>query len=124
METLKIEAGEKNPAVTFDPSGALLLKGRSIPENSLDFYQDLFSWLDQYSSAPAGNTTLTVQLEYFNTSSSKCLLDLFRKLESIKSAGNSQVNIIWLYDEDDEDIMEAGEDYQSIVEVPIELRAV
>jgi hypothetical protein len=54
-----------------------------------------------------------VQLEYFNTSSSKSLLDLFKRFEKL-----STVEIHWHYDSDDEDMLEAGEDYDHIVEVP------
>ena len=44
-----------------------------------------------------------VQLEYFNTSSSKCLLDLFKKLEALDS-----LSVHWYFDSDDEDMLEAG----------------
>ena len=57
--------------------------------------------------------TVVVQLEYFNTSSSKCLLDLFKRLET-----SSEVSIKWHFDADDEDMLEAGEDYDHIVSVP------
>ena len=59
-------------------------------------------------------------MEYFNTSSSKCILDVLRKLEKIHKNGKSVV-VKWFYEEDDEDMMEAGENYQRIVSVPIEL---
>jgi len=67
---------------------------------------------------------LKVALEYFNTSSSKCLLDIFRKLEAINQSGRSNVKVSWVYDSDDEDMMEAGEDYQALVKVPFEFSAI
>ena len=60
-------------------------------------------------------------MEYFNTSSSKCILDVFKKLESINKGGQSQVVINWHYEEDDEDMLEAGEDYQAIINVPFKM---
>jgi hypothetical protein len=96
------------------------LEGRSIPENSLDFYRPIMEWLDNYIAQPANKTTINIKLEYFNTSSSKCLLDIFKKLESIFKRG-SEIEICWHYEIDDEDMMEAGEDYQSIVKIPFKM---
>ena len=125
MDKLIIEPGIKTPHITFDASnGSLEIKGKSIPENSIEFYKPVYDWLDAYTAQPKDQTLLTVQLEYFNTSSSKCLLDLFRKLENIHTSGKGKVNVKWLYEEDDEDIMEAGDDYQTIVKLPFSIEKI
>ena len=59
-----------------------------------------------------------MQLEYFNTSSSKCILDVFKKLESL---AGTEVSVKWYYEEDDEDMLEAGEDYEAIIDLPFEM---
>jgi hypothetical protein len=119
MENLKLIATQKTPMVSFDATnGQLELKGRSIPENSLEFYKPLLTWVDQLRDA--GSTPdleMHVQLEYFNTSSSKCLLDLFKRLETF----TSKVTINWYYEQDDEDMLEAGEDYEAIISVPFKM---
>jgi hypothetical protein len=121
MAPLQLEGTGKTPHVDFDPvTGGLELKGRSIPENSIDFYKPLIDWLDKYGRAPQPRTVLNVQLEYFNTSSSKCILDLFKKLEVIR-AGGSEVSVLWHYEQDDEDMLEAGEDYAGIINVPFRM---
>jgi hypothetical protein len=121
MESIFIDGTPKTPNINFDhDKGSLLLKGRSIPENSIEFYKPLVDWLDAYLSSPKPKTVCDVQLEYFNTSSSKCLLDLFKKMELMSSGGN-EVIINWYYEEDDEDMLEAGEDYQSIINVPFKM---
>ena len=107
MEDLKHEGSAKTPVVEFSSNGELLLKGRSIPENSIEFYKPLIEWLESYSESPNSTTVLSVQLEYFNTSSSKCILDVFKKLEPISG---SEITVKWHYEEDDEDMLEAGED--------------
>jgi hypothetical protein len=124
MMTTNLHIGDsiKTPSISFGGAdGILEIKGKSIPENSLEFYRPVFEWLDNYSQSPAPKTVLKVALEYFNTSSSKCLLDIFRKLESLRISGRSDVKVNWIYDSDDEDMMEAGEDYQALVKVPFEL---
>ncbi len=82
MDKYAIEGTPKTPSISFDLNGGVLeIKGRSIPENSIEFYKPLVDSLDKYSSAAKTATTVNVQLEYFNTSSSKCILDVFKKLE-------------------------------------------
>jgi hypothetical protein len=122
MDTLLIEGSAKTPTIKFDSnSGLVEIKGRSIPENSIEFYKPLIDWLEKYAIKPQANTTVNIQLEYFNTSSSKCILDVFKKLENINKSGNSTVIINWHYEEDDEDMSEAGEDYKAIINVPFKM---
>jgi len=121
-DNLIIDGTNKTPVVQFIAgTGKMEISGKSIPENSFGFYQPLLLWIDQYAAAPAPKTEIKILLEYFNTSSSKCLLDIFRKLEAIKKAGKSEVVVLWNYEEEDEDMMEAGQDYNSLVDLPFEL---
>lgn len=117
MEDIKLTPTPKTPSVSFSQNGHLELKGRSIPENSIEFYKPLIDWLDEYAKTATSDTNVHVQLEYFNTSSSKCLLDFFKRLEGL---GN-RVTIHWYYEQDDEDMLEAGEDYEAIINVPFKM---
>ena len=121
MKKIKIEPTAKTPAINFDfEKGFLEIKGRSIPENSIEFYKPIVESLEEYGTTPSSITTVNIQLEYFNTSSSKCILDVFKKLESIQKNGN-QLIVNWYYELDDEDMLEAGEDYQAIINVPFKM---
>ena len=121
MEPIIIEGTPKTPTVEFNAEeGKVEIKGRSIPENSVEFYNPLIAWLEAYGSNPKDVTQVNIQLEYFNTSSSKCILDVFKKLESLAKAGND-IKVNWFYEEDDEDMLEAGEDYQSIIKLPFKM---
>ena len=121
MADLNLEGSPKTPTIEFNSdSGYLLIKGRSIPENSIEFYKPLIESLEVYKDDSKSTTKVDIQLEYFNTSSSKCILDVFKKLEVINT-GNSEVVINWFYEEDDEDMLEAGEDYQAIINIPFKM---
>lgn len=121
MELINIEGTPKTPTVNMNPeTGVVGIKGRSIPENSIEFYKPIVDWLEEYSKSPQPKTVVNVQLEYFNTSSSKCILDVFKKFEALKN-DNNEVTINWYYEEDDEDMLEAGEDYESIIKVPFKM---
>ena len=79
----------------------------------------MVDWIGSYGDGAKDTTEVNVQLEYFNTSSSKCILDVFKKLESI--IGKTNITINWHYEEDDEDMLEAGEDYQAIINIPFKM---
>ena len=122
MNDLLVEGTPKTPKINFSAEkGSLEISGRSIPENSIEFYQSVYGWLDEYAKQPKPSTTIKIQLEYFNTSSSKCVLDIFRKLEALQKAGKSEVTVMWMYEEEDEDMMEAGDDYRAIVHLTFQL---
>jgi SiaC family regulatory phosphoprotein len=120
MESIIIEGTPKTPKIKFDSSQGLLeIKGRSNPENSPEFYKPLVNWLQEYAKDPRDKTIVNVQLEYFNTSSSKCILDIFKKLETIYRA-NHDVLVNWYYEED-EGMLEAGEDYRFMSRIPFKM---
>jgi len=117
MEKFFIEPTRVTPLVNFDPEeGILEIKGRSSPENSILFYQKIIDNLDDYADNGGDEFTANFSFEYFNTSSSKCLFDLFKKLNKISDAGKELI-INWYYEEDDEDMMEAGEDYADLLDL-------
>jgi hypothetical protein len=120
METIKIQGTEDTPKVTLDKDNDLMeISGRSLPEDVASFYDPVLSWLEEYSQDPNPKTIFNFKLVYFNTASSKLLLDILMKLEEIHENGND-VLIRWHFPEDDEDMEEAGEEYADIVDVPFE----
>lgn len=124
MKDLVINGEAKTPTINFDyKNGELLISGRSIPENSVEFYEPVIAWLDEYKSSDGSGLNIDIKLEYFNTSSSKCILDLFKKLEELRDS-SKDIAIKWYYEEDDEDMEEAGQDFQAIINVPMELISV
>ncbi len=121
MEPISIEGTPKIPSVKFDSiQGLIEIKGRSNPENPIVFYKPLIDWLEEYAKDPGDKTIVNIQLEHFNSSSSKCILDVFKKLEAIYKAKH-EVLIHWHYEEDDEVILEAGEDYKSFTGIPFKM---
>lgn len=121
IENLLVEGTVKTPTVVLDAdAGVLLIRGRSIPENTIDFFSPINNWVDSYCAVPKDKTTFQIRLEYFNTSTSKCLLDLLRKFENINKF-RSEVTVEWYYEINDDDMEEAGQDYQAIVELPFNM---
>ncbi|PWJ41993.1 uncharacterized protein DUF1987 [Sediminitomix flava] len=124
MKNFYLEKTSKTPKISLDGiTGKFIISGRSIPENSLEFYKPVYDWLDEYKSEPQDTTFVEVSLEYFNTSSSKCIVEILRRVESLTEVG-SRVIVKWYYDEEDEDMKEAGLDFQEIIKIPIELEMI
>ena len=124
MESLVLQPTAHTPSVSLNSdSGVFEFKGRSTPENSLDYYDPIFKWLDQYVLKPSSKTVVKLQFEYFNTSSSKCILDVLKKFVKLHNAGND-VTIKWFYEEEDDDMKEAGEDYSDILDIPFEIQVI
>ena len=121
MEKFSLNGSAKTPTIHFDgDTGVLEFRGRSIPENSVEFFAPLNEWLEIYQNQPNSETVVDMKLEYFNTSSSKCILDFFKKLEKI-NGNTTNVRINWYFEKDDEDMAEAGEDYGAIVSLPFQI---
>lgn len=123
MKTLNISKTKATPLIKFDrDSGVLEITGRSIPENSSKFYEPILKWIDEYSSSPNEQTTLRIFLEYFNTSSSKYLYEIFKRFETVhKAEGNSNVEIEWFYEKDVDEMAETGQDYADIIDIPFKI---
>ncbi len=122
MEKLIIDSSTETPFIHFDKeTGLMEIKGRSIPNNPDLFWGPVLSWFDSYLMSPAENTTVRINLEYFNISSSKRILFLLYKLNELSSNG-SNVKVEWYYRETDEDMFEVGQDYAYMVKVPFEFK--
>lgn len=110
MELLHIEETKYTPMISLDPSGTISMVGKSYPENTFEFYEPVMKWLEEYfETSPAEQTTINMEITYFNSSSSKLFFDMFDLLE--ENSSDNQIVINWIYDEENESALEAGEDF-------------
>ena len=116
-----IKATAKTPGIDFKPEQGLLeIRGRSTPEDSKIFYKPLIAWCEEYVNNPPDRTVVDVQLEHFDTSSSKGLLDFLKRLRAIREK-QKEVEVVWHYESSDEDILEAGENFEHITGLPFRM---
>lgn len=116
-----IKQTSKTLGFEFNPdTKTISLKGKSIPEDNVSFFEPILTWLDGFLEFPPSYIQIVVKLDYFNTSSSKYLLKIFKKFEK-KTDEGLKVVIHWIYEEDDWDMRDCGLDYQEIVKIPFEL---
>jgi hypothetical protein len=118
MNSLIIEETDDSPKISFTPeNGKLMISGKSLPEDVNTFYHPVLEWLNSYAQKTQSDTELTFKLTYFNTASSKLILDILTILEKMNEAGK-KVIVNWYYHEYDEDMRDAGIAYSEMVDVP------
>ena len=117
MENLHIEATKSTPTIDFDAQKAILnISGESYPENTTQFYAAVFEWLEKFfEEVDDQEVTINIELIYFNSSSSKVLMDLFDMLEELSEDGKKIV-VNWIYDEDNDASLEYGEEFAEDIE--------
>jgi len=123
LNPLIIEKTHNTLNVVLDKeNNKFFFEGRSVTENAVDFFKPITDWLYEYKKEPLDETIVNVDIEYYNTSTSMLLLDILNLFDKINKSGKF-VKIIWNYLEEDFDILEAGEDYSSILNLPFEFKA-
>jgi hypothetical protein len=121
LRNLIVEPSPKTPKILWNvDSYTFRIEGRSIPEDSVGFYKKLYAWVEDCGPDLNGTVSFEFQLEYFNTSTSKCLLDLFKMLQKHWER-NNQISIKWYFAEDDPDMGETGRDYADLLDLPFEV---
>lgn len=120
MEALRIDPTDDCPSVILEPgNNKFEISGKSLPEDVVRFYQPILDWLEEYKSSPLDKTIFDFKLIYFNTASSKMILDILLVLEEIREEGKD-ILVRWHSITNDEDMQEAGEEYADMVEVDFE----
>jgi len=109
------------PVIDFKASGELSLTGRSVSEKISEYYQPAIDWLTELMFYPPATIVFSIKLECFNTKSSMIILHILKMLEEIHSKRISKVKVNWIYEDDDTDMFESGNDYQSLVKLPFKL---
>ena len=118
MEPLYIEATKLTPKVILDKNKEIYqIIGRPLPENAVSFYVPIMEWLKDYFKNPNKSTTITFELEYANSTSSKNIFEIICMLQEPLDNG-IEVTVNWVYNEEDEDALETGKDYEKLSNVP------
>ena len=124
MEPLTISATNVSPGINFDKEvGKFLIFGKSFPEEVKMFFDPVLYWLEEYIDQPNNETIFEIRLDYYNSATSTILLEILYALKKIVQAGK-KVKIVWYYLEIDEDMLEAGEEYSEMVNIPFEFNAI
>ena len=119
MTSLYIKGTHESPSISLNiDSSEFSITGKSIIEDAETFYQPVLDWFSDFDGS---NIDLLIDLEFFNISSSKRILYLLYKLNDIMDKSDAKVSVKWVYQTGDEDMLEVGQDYAYMVNIPFEL---
>lgn len=126
MERLFFEQSKTTPHILLDPEANMFVfEGVSRPEDVREFYYPVVQWMNRfemaiedkkYSYTEAHPLLFKIDLSYFNSSSAKFLFDIFVKLKDLKEKAQ-HIEVLWMYDEEDTDLLEAGEEMAEIADM-------
>lgn len=118
MKRFTIEGNKQHPFVDLDnTSGRMLFKGRSIVSNPVEFYAPIMDWFEEYMKNPCSPTIIRMEMDYFNSSSFKALVDLFKLIKPLEEKG---LEVTWSAYEDD-DIVDEANKIREITKVEINM---
>ena len=123
MNHLVMEKTASTPAVDFDPDTCVLrIAGESFPENAAKFYAPILAWIGEFTERPGCPAiVLECDILYFNSSTSKILMNLFDTLESCVLKGKD-IAVRWFCREDNETAVECGEEFREDLDsLPFEI---
>jgi hypothetical protein len=118
MEELRISPTKNTPEIILNPEGVIKIRGRSIHENVTDFFEPVEEWVTSYINVPADLTCVDINLEYFNSASAKVFIHILQKITYV-TLKNKKFIFNWYYEDGDEDILERGEYFASVLDVDI-----
>ncbi|MDQ3110775.1 MAG: DUF1987 domain-containing protein [Bacteroidota bacterium] len=122
IEPLIITNTIRTAGVNFDADKAMLvINGNSIPENSDEFFQPLYDWVDKFKQGHQGKVTLRIFMTYFNTSTIRHIIGIMKRLIQRYS---KDLTIIWAYEKGDEEIMDRGQDISEVVKFAFQFEEV
>lgn len=119
---IKINRSDVYPDIILDKeNGVFEIRGISLPQDAREFYQPVLDFLSEYAQKPNKVTIFVFNMKYFNVSSAKMLMFVMYKLKEIYEKGNT-VLVTWCFD--DEDIKEAGQDFEQMIKIPFQFKEV
>ncbi|MEY4602860.1 MAG: hypothetical protein RIT43_152 [Bacteroidota bacterium] len=115
MKTIIKNATATSPYLELNgENGTITVKGRAIDYNPNEFWATIFDWMADYLENPLKSTTINLHFEYINTLSTKKLFVLLKLIE-FNTGKNTNIQINWISDADDEDMIELGQDINSLL---------
>lgn len=123
MEIIRIEKTNNTPSIYIDEANMLCrIEGSSYPEDAYEVYQHVIDWLGRVGDNIDSELVVEFDYDFLNSISHKKVWQILHELKQFYKLGK-QVKVVWYYDENDEDIMEAGEDLAELMNIPFELIA-
>jgi len=118
MKPLIIQEDDSTPKILMDKeNNKFEIEGISLPEDVVTFYEPLFKWINDYLKEPNLSTEINIKLSYFNTSSSKIILEILSLFDELIKR-DLMVSTSWHYLDMDDDMLASGKEFKSMLAMP------
>lgn len=122
IKPLFIQGTQSTPTIDFNPAEYRLeIRGESYPENSFEFYKPILSWIESFLENFSGPIIMEIKLTYLNTSSMKCLMDIFDKLEYSHRNNHRDIMINWYYNWENDRAVDMAEEFKDELTIPFNI---
>jgi hypothetical protein len=122
LEPIIKEKTKNSPEIILDVENSTFkIAGRSIVEDPGEFYSPIYSWLEEYIKNPLPETDFIFDLEYFNSSSARQIMEIIMLLEKLHESDN-KVKVSWMYEEGDEMSKERGDEIKLVSKLDFEIK--
>ena len=122
MNNLRIAPSQESPTITFTTDGHFKIEGISLVPNVHSFYKPVFDWLDEFEKNLPNKILVELEFEYLNTASIHTVVTIIKRLVSYTEK-NVELKVVWCYAEEDEDLLENGQNFMNYVNYPFEFQA-
>ena len=128
MQPLIINPTDCSPKVIFNPGENMFeIAGDSRPENANEFYSPILKWMDEHNSEliakkPSQKLSYKFDFEYLNSISIKYIFEMLKRVEVLKQGG-VDVEVLWYHNQRDEDIMDNGQEFSALLDIPMHILA-
>ncbi|GAA4824273.1 DUF1987 domain-containing protein [Algivirga pacifica] len=119
MLNLTLKETNTTPYVRFHTSGKLEISGKSLPDIAAIFYDPILEWIEDYCQQLPNETKITIGLSYLNTATMHYIKEIIIHLAEAYEDKPGKLHIIWEIDEEDEDLMELVDIFQSLLSIKI-----
>ncbi len=122
LEPINLEKTKNSPEIILNKDNATFkISGRSIVEDPKEFYSPVYAWLEEYIKSPLNSTDFIIDLEYFNSSSARQIMEIIMLLEKIPETGK-KVKVSWMYEAGDEMSKERGDEIKLVSKLDFEIK--
>lgn len=123
MENFILEGGKFTPEIRMDVREQhFYFGGECFPSSRRNFFVPVYDWVRDYlHSQKPENLTVVFELTFLDTASTQSFLRILQLLDDYRESHAAEIEVKWMYEEDDLDMLGVGKDYQEDVRLNIEL---
>jgi hypothetical protein len=113
---------KETPTIRCSDDGAIFISGVSLPEHPMNFYADFLNWMDDFLASKPKKIDVHFDLRYLNSTSTRIIFNVVRRIKEYNQNNDVVTTVIWEYEEEDDDILELGQEIEMLAAIPFQFK--